>query len=355
MRIMQIIPDFDLAGAEVMCEKLSYELIKQGQEVLVVSLYNKHTAITERIENAGIKIVYLDKSIGFDLSIFQKLRKLYKVFRPDVIHTHLYSMLYAVPASIGLRVRRIHTVHNIATKEVEPVYQRAYHFFYRFLDVTPVALSALIQDSIEKEYGIPKEKIPIAFNGIDLSNCLIKDNYTRNDEFVFLNIARFSEQKNHAGLIKAFGRFSSLYPDSILWLIGEGELKDDIINQIKSDGLENKILLCGLQDNVYPYLNKADVFVLSSNYEGLPMTLIEAMGSGLPIISTNVGGVPDLIINNESGLLVENDDVLLAKAFEKVYQDDSLRERLGKNAIKRSVMFSADVMATNYVRIYERL
>ena len=117
MKIIQIMPDFGMAGAETMVENLTYGLAAEGHDVLVISLFDLHTAITERIENRGIKIKYLGKKRGFDPSIISKMRKIIKAYQPDVIHTHRYVLPYAFLASMGFKAKRVHTVHNVAQKE----------------------------------------------------------------------------------------------------------------------------------------------------------------------------------------------------------------------------------------------
>ena len=118
MKVIQVMPNFALAGAEIMCENLIYELRRQGIEVIAVSFFDEHTAITERLEGNGVKIIYLRKKMGLDFSIIKKLRKVFKQEKPDVIHTHRYAPIYAIPAAILARVKcRVHTVHNVAQKE----------------------------------------------------------------------------------------------------------------------------------------------------------------------------------------------------------------------------------------------
>ena len=117
MKIMQIIPTLELAGAEVMCENLTCEL-SSGNDVIVVSMYDRKTPISERLQKKGIKVVFLDKKPGPDFSMVKKLRKVIREFKPDVIHTHLDCVKYAYPAGSKEGVKRfIHTVHNIASKE----------------------------------------------------------------------------------------------------------------------------------------------------------------------------------------------------------------------------------------------
>lgn len=352
MKIIQIIPALGLAGAEIMCENLVYELTKAGHQVVVVSLFEQHSAITERMEAADIDVRYLNKKPGLDLSMVRKLFRIFRKERPDVVHTHLYALKYMVPAAVLASVKkRVHTVHNIAEKETGGAARRLNRVFFKCCKVIPVALSDLVRDTIKKEYHLKVERIPVIFNGIDLSKCVPKEKYSVKDCFTILHIGRFSEQKNHRGLLEAFRVFHEKYPKSRLQLIGEGENRAEAESFVRKNGLEHAIEFLGLQKNVYGYMHEADVFVLPSLYEGVPMTLIEAMGSGLPIVATAVGGVPDML-DAESAILIDIDTKEIADAFERYYLDVELREKHGKEAKKRAVLFSAERMTRKYIRLY---
>ena len=354
MNIALIIPVLDLGGAETMCENLAYSLDKLGHKVIVISLYSKQTPIASRLIEKGIQVKFLKKKQGLDLSLFFRLAALLKKERVNVIHTHIYAIKYGVFAAMlsGVKIR-IHTVHNVAEKEAGKAARLLNNYFFKRCGVIPVALSELIRESIVKEYGIKMEKIPVVFNGIDLSNCIPKTEYGNDSEFIILNIARFSQQKNHKGLIEVFEKFNKTHPNSRLWLIGEGSLKDSIRKQVKEAQLENKVEFLGVQSNVYQFLNKADIFVLPSKYEGVPMTIIEAMGTGLPIIASDVGGIPDMLENNFSAILTAVDSTETEIALEHIYYDQILRERLGKNARIQSNRFSSTVMGKKYLEIYQ--
>lgn len=353
MKVIQIMPEFGLAGAETMCENLSYELMRQGDDVMIISLYEYHSAITERLEKKGIKVFYLDKKPGLDFSMIGKMIKIFKSEKPDVIHTHRYVMQYAIPAAIIAGVKhRVHTVHNVAQKENTNVARKVNYLFYKFAHVIPVALSEEVQKTIVEGYHIDSRNIPVIFNGIDLSKCIVKTNYEVNDYFNILHIGRFSEQKNHIGLIEAFSIFVKEHPNTILSLIGDGEKKEEIQQLVIEKGISDKVKFLGIKSNVYSYLNKADVFILPSIYEGVPMTLIEAMGTGLPIIATAVGGVPDMLRNDEEGLIVNCNVKEIADAMDSIYIDKKTREYLGKKALKRSKIFSDENMANEYKKTY---
>lgn len=353
MKIVQIMPDFGVAGAEIMCENLTYELDKLGNEVIIISLYDMHSSITKRIENFGIKIIYLGKKNGLDLSMFKKIKKIISIINPDVIHMHRYVMLYMMPVLLKKKYKSFHTVHNLAKKESNKLHRIINKFGYKYLSVVPVALTKKIQLSIMDEYALSEKRVPVVFNGINLEKCISKKTYNIKDVPVIIHIGRFLEQKNHIRLLYAFSKILDTAPNCILKLVGDGADKEKIIETVKILKLDSNVQFVGVVDDVYSLLHDADIFVLSSDYEGMPMTIIEAMGTALPIISTDVGGIPDMILNMNNGLLTDCSSESLANAMKLLIENSTLRERLGKNAFIYSRKFSSASMANNYERLYK--
>lgn len=351
MKVLQIIPTLNMAGAEIMCENLTYELIKKGHDVVVVSLYALHSPITERLENKGIKIYYLNKKKGMDLSIIHRIKKVIRVEQPDVVHTHLDSLKYVGLATIFKKIKIVHTIHSLAEKESGGIASKINRRLFR-TRVVPVALSEAVEQSIERMYQLPLEQVTVIYNGIDLSKCIVKQEYVIKNELKILHIGRFAEAKNHIGILKAFKLFHEKYPNSKLQLIGDGEKKAEAEQFVADNELSEAVEFLGLKDNVYGYLHDADIFTLPSLYEGIPMTLIEAMGTGLPIVATKVGGIPDMLKDQESALLVDVDEEQIAGAFMELAQNEEKRARLGLAAKQGSIKFSAELMAEKYLQIY---
>ena len=354
MKIMQVIPYFCFGGAETMCENLTYALKNMGHSVVVVSLYGERTPISRRMEETGVDIRFLDKKLGLDVSMVGKLKKLMTQEKPDVVHTHLDVIKYAVAAAKLAGVPRcVHTVHNVADKEAEGrVQKRINGFYFSHGWSTPVALSPEVQKSIACLYGLPETKIPVIYNGIDLSRCREKRDYALQNPAILTHIGRFNEQKNHDGLLRAFSLIHQKYPHTRLNLLGDGELLAQTQALAKTLGISDSVDFLGSQSNVYPYLQKSDLFLLPSHYEGMPMTLIEAMGTGLPIVASKVGGVPDMLVGGESALLTDCAPESVAQAAEKLLEDETLRARLGQAAKAAGEKFSSAHMAESYVRVY---
>jgi len=355
MKILIVLPKFTLGGVETMCENLATALQKKGHSPVVVSLYTYESAITKRLDELGIKRYSLDKKPGLDFSIKGKLREIIAAEKPDVIHTHLYVTKYVVPAARGCKALRVHTMHNVAAEEnLTPMGVTLNKFYFKYCHLRPIAISQKVRETTADMYGYPENEIPIVHNGIDLGKCLPKKDVNIGEDRParIVNIGRFTEQKNQYELIRAAELLHNKGVNFVLDIYGEGELESSLRAEIAD---VDYIRLCGTVGDCYEVLSGADVFALPSNYEGLPMTLLEAMGSGLPIVASGVGGVPELIEPEESGLLCHTDAEDIACQLERMIKDEALRKRCAMGALLRSEQYSSEVMAAKYLRVYERL
>lgn len=351
MKIIQIIPKFALAGAERMAEALILELKRQGCEVIAVSLYDFHSVITDNLEANGVEVCYLGKRRGPDLSMITKLAKLLRREKPDVVHTHLSICKYAIPAAMMAGVKgRVHTVHNVAEKERQP--KKLQRFFYHRCRVIPVGLSPMVKESIERLYRLPGERVPMVYNGIDTTKAVRKTGYQPEGEFRFLHVGRFAPQKNHDSMVEAFAKLHSKHPRTSLTLIGSGELFDAVRDRIEALGLQDAVHTPGQMNNMMEQYPLYDAFILPSVYEGMPITLIEAMATGMPIAASAVGGVPDMLEHEVSALLCSAQTDSIAEVMERLYLDGELRERLGRQALTDSARFTAPSMTQAYLDIY---
>lgn len=353
MKILQVIPSFALGGAETMCENLLYSLRAQGHDVVAVSLFDSRTPITDRLEAARIKIFFMGKRPGPDFSMRGKLKKLFAAERPDVVHVHLNAIKYAAPAAKAAKVKKcVYTVHNLAQKDASGIAQKMNARYFSKKIAFPVALSPIVRDSVADLYGIDPATIPVIYNGIDLSRCLQKQTYCERESLELLHIGRFMPQKNHAEMIRAFALIHKKHPKTRLRFVGDGALCAECKALTNELALSESIIFEGAQANVFPYLQNADAFILPSLYEGIPITLIEAMGTGLPIVASAVGGVVDMLSDGESALLCSPDAESIAARCCELIGSCQKREALGRAALEASKRFSAELMAKKYVEVY---
>ena len=354
MKIVQVITALNLGGAQTLLENLSYGLVEEGQNVTVVSLESNHTGTAQRLEVKGIPVIYLDKKPHFDPHVSDKLADVLKEIQPDVIHAHNIRKYYVLSAARKAGCRNLfYTIHNIAQKEQGIVGGLFSFFAFHTGLFVPVGLSPLVTQSIQERYHL--KFVPTVYNGTDLAHFHQKNDYRLHNHPVILNVARLDEEKNHRRLLDAFSIIEKEYPEAELVIVGDGVLRSQLESRATEIGITSKVHFEGLQNDVARYLEQADVFCLTSDYEGQPMTLIEAMASGLPIVSTNVGGIPDMLSNDSTALLVEPDTNKIAQAVILLLSNPKLRRKLGKRALHASEKFSHRRMAKSYLALYERV
>lgn len=352
MRILQVIPVLDMAGAETMCQNLSVELHEMGHDVLVISLYTKETPLTENLRKNGIPVKFLGKKTGLDILCFYRLYREIRKFQPDVVHSHIYAGKYAhiAASAAGVKVK-VHTVHSIAQKEAAPNNQKINRVLFNKMGVLPVALSEEIRQSIAEVYHLNPTEIPIACNGIPMERCEPCSAYLKTATS-FIHVGRFYEVKNHENLIRGFVKAHEHYPAIQLRLYGDGPLRQDMEDLVAELQAQDFIHFMGLTNDVYSAMAKADVFILPSIYEGMPMTLIEAMATGLPIITTPVGGIVDMLEDGKEAVFTGTDSASIAESVSMLVDNAALRRSLGQAARMKAKRFSAKAMAKKYLEIY---
>jgi len=171
-----------------------------------------------------------------------------------------------------------------------------------------------------------------------------------------VHVGRFAPPKNHALLVEAFAQVRADTPLYLL-LVGGGELQDAVREQVAALGLESRVRFLGVRADVADILRASDMFVLSSRVEGNPLSVMEAMAAGLPVVSTAVGGVPELVREGETGLLVPSEDAgALARAVQVLVDDPVRRQAMGA-AARRDAVSRFDIRHTvrGYEQLYERL
>ena len=326
-------------------------IAKSGNHVTVLSLFSKKNTILDSFaEKNGINVIYLNKKIGIDLSIIKPIRKVIQFIKPGVIHTHLNVVSYVIFAS-PLKMVKFHTVHNVATKECHGLERLIMRFAYRFCGFRPVAISPLCATTIESLYHIKASRIPVIFNGVDTRH--FKPSYIPHNTIRFINIGRLNPQKNQRLLISAFSIVNRTIPNTSLEIIGEGYLRKDLEKYIKELKLSNVVFLSGETSNIVEKLNSGDVFVISSDYEGLPVSLLEACSCGLPVVSTRAGGVVDVVREGENGYLVPVNDINeLAEKMIRLAQKKSLRKAMGEKSRELAKGFDIEECSKRYQKLY---
>lgn len=323
-------------------------------EVAILSLYDKADTIYEKeLEKIGAKVFYLDKKPGLDVSIVMKTLKIFNLYKPEVIHTHRYVVRYTLIPSILKRIPvKIHTVHNIAEKELDKIGLKLQRIAYKYFGYKPVAIANSIKNSIESFYEM-ESNIPLINNGVDLEKYPLSIKANDNNMTELIHIGRFSPQKNHEVLIDAFNLVIKERKNIRLTLVGDGELRGSIETKVKALGIDAHIRFLGIREDIPNLLATSDIFIMSSDWEGLPLTVLEAMSTGLPIISTNVGGVPDICKSGENGFLVDpKKPNLLYEAIIRIADNQKLRYDMGQKSHQLSKEYDIKTVQKKYEELY---
>ncbi|EIW00666.1 glycosyltransferase [Thermoanaerobacter siderophilus] len=365
VKVLQIIPNFGYGGAERLTVNLMKYLDKERYEIRAISMFGPlHTELEKILKNENIPVYYLGKKKGFDPRMFFRIDKIIKSFKPHIVHTHRYVLRYVLPSLLLHKVPvKVHTVHNIAEKEVDKVGKLVHKIAFSF-GVIPISISRLVSESLTSVYGI--KNIPLILNGIPVEYYQ-KVNISREEwrekegfqkeDFLFVNIARLAPQKNQALLIEAFAKGPAKHDNSKLIIVGNGEERERLEEITKLHRLEKKVYFLGIRTDIPDILNASDVFVLSSDWEGNPLSVMEAMAAGRPVIATSVGGVPELIQNNITGILVPPKNVnAFSKAMLMLIENKDLCQKLGEKAKEVAEKeFDISVMVKKYEKLYESL
>lgn len=365
IRVLHILPNFGPAGAEQMAVNVMRTLDREEFEVSAISLFDPSGTAQERVlARDNIPVWYLGKRPGFDPRMFVRVTGVLRRIRPHVVHTHRYVLRYALPSMLFSRVpAMVHTVHNLAEREVDWTGRLIHRLAFR-QGVVPVTIADEVDDSFRRFYKI--ERFPLIPNGIPV-DAFLKPSVTRDDwrraegftpaQVLFVCVARLRPQKNPALLLSAFARGPAVDPQARLLFVGDGELRGDLERQSDALGVREKVHFLGIRSDIPEILYASDVFVLSSSWEGNPLSVMEAMAAGRPVICTAVGGVPEVVGVDECGLLVPPEDgQAFAGAMRYMLENPEVRRSMGRASARRAVEhFDLKVMTEAYEELYRAM
>ena len=363
IRVLEVLATLQRAGAERVAVSLACRLDPSRFETAVVSLFDAFPGGLEpALAEAGIKTWHLGKHPGLDLRMVPRLFRVMRAFRPAVVHTHSYVLRYSLPAGVAAGAGAMaHTVHNVAAKEVD-LAGRLIHRAAFGRRVAAVAVGEEVRRSFRKWYGAePAATIP---NGIDVDafrrpgvrQQWRQENGFAEGDFLIASVARLEPQKNPLGLIESFAQAFENDPRRRLLLAGDGSLREAAREYSASRGVGARVHFLGVRADVAEMLSACDIFALSSHWEGSPLAVMEAMAAGLPVVATAVGGVPELVADGETGLLVPSGDLrTFAAALACLAGNPGRRHELAAAAVRRAAAFSVDAMVTSYAGLFESL
>jgi sugar transferase (PEP-CTERM/EpsH1 system associated) len=308
----------------------------------------------------GVPLFEFNRRDGNDPRLVAQLVRLLQRERPHIVHTHAWGTLCEgyIAARLARVPRIVHGEHGtMETRRWNVPIQR---FVWRRIDKV-LSVSERLADRMAREVGFPRTRIETIRNGVDLSRWAMGDRAAGRrrlragaSELIVLAVGRLVPVKNHANLVAAVAQARADGVPCRLLIAGDGQLKASLEDQAASLGIAAAVDLLGSRQDLPDLLAAADIFVLSSDSEGMSNTIIEAMAAGRPVLATDVGGNPELVVPNETGLLVEaGKPAALAQGIKALAADAAAREAMGAAGRRRAEReFSLSRMRDEYRAMY---
>lgn len=367
-RILFLITGFNYAGAENQIVQLCRGFRAKGYDIALVSMIEP-VALTyvNELKELNVEIHSLGMSKGIpDPRAIIRLRRVIKQFNPDVVHSHL------VHANILARFTRmfvkmpllICTAHNIHEGG------RFRELLYRFTDPLCELTTNVSEKAVQRyidERITPKNKIVFIPNGIDISQFEGNAEEERRrielelgiskESFIWFAAGRIVPEKDYSNMLTAFSKVTVQHPDSVLLIAGIGPEREMMDQLCKELGIQDQVHFLGIRHDIAQLMKAADAYLMSSKWEGMPIVLLEASASALPIVATDVGGNREVVQDGLTGLLVraEDSDELsdrMASMMSLDANDRQLMGQAGRQYVKEH--YSMNEIVETWTDIYSR-
>lgn len=359
-KVLHLLYSLNVGGAERLALNLCGGLKDNGEYLPHVCSLTDEGGLTKEFLARGIPTFFLEKPAGLSFKIVMKLARLIKKEGIQILHTHNTGpWIYGALTSLCSRIKLVHTEHSNVTATGSSLF-----FLEKLLSYctnTIVCDANQVADFMIRRQKINARKIKVIWNGIDVDlfhngsgNNETRKQLNLTDKTVIGSVARLSEEKDQKNLLSAFEIVKSAIPDAFLLFVGDGPMREDIELEINRKNLSNDVHITGFVQDVRKYLGSMDLFVLSSKREGLPLSILEAMAAGLPVVATDVGGNHEVIVNGKTGLLVPSgDSAALADAIIDVFSKIETLKRLGESGRNLvTAKFDLKKMVKEYEAVY---
>jgi glycosyltransferase involved in cell wall biosynthesis len=316
-------------------------------------------ALEGEVQRSGIPYSIMHRRPGVRPGMMWRLFKLFRRIRASVVQTHHFNQLfYSALAAKLLGARLIHTEHS-----VEYLKARRFRIALRLLSTMCDDVIAIGEDGarvLREQVGIPAHKLRIVRAGISPASETTSKRQARqrlglseNDKVAVI-VARLYPEKNHLMLLEAFAKVLHGQPNACLLIVGEGTEHARIAGHTQALGLGDCARMLGVRRDVELILAACDLFVLSSDREGLPIAVLEAMAMARPVVATSVGDLPKVVVDGVTGLLVEPGNVqALAQAILSVFRDEESAIRMGQSGRQAAIRdFSLEGMIKSFQSLY---
>ncbi|MEM3455614.1 MAG: glycosyltransferase [Candidatus Micrarchaeia archaeon] len=320
------------------------------------------------LDKYGLSIyLNIDNLNKHRIKVLGILKKIIKTFKPDILHCHRHSMtVLGVMAKLGEHIKLVSHVHGL--NRTRSLKRRIINFaILKFVEKIIAVSDSVKQDIFSSNFFLEESKIITIRNCVDL-NIIDSIQITKTEEkrkigltdnhIVFGNVGRLVKTKGQFFLIEAFVKVLHKLHNARLVIVGSGELYKDLKKQVEDLGIKEYVLFTGFREDVLEIIRSFDIFVLPSLAEGLSIALLEAMASRLPVIASNVGGIPEVFGDSQCGILVPPKDIesLRDAMLKMATLSEGERKKLGDNGRARiEKEFTIEKMIMNLTNLYDSI
>ena len=360
-KVLQVLEWFELGGGmEAIAAQIACGLDPAKYDVEIWCVH-RGGKFVELVRQKGVEVKVFNITTYHNPLNILKLAKAFKEAKADIVHTHGYfastiGRIAAKLAGVPVCVNHVHSSYW--------EYSPQNLFIERFLSAFTqkiICVSDTVRDFVIQKEKIDPLKIKVIYNGISPLETndrlqMRKAFKVASEEIIITAVGSLFENKGHKILFKALSLLKDKHPHIKCWIVGEGPMEKELKEMAGALNLGSVIVFLSLRDDVPQLLSASDLFVLASVYrEGMPVSILEAMGAKLPVIASRIGGVPELIDDRKNGLLVLSGDAMaLAGAIEELILDKDKRlEFASKAYIKFKEQFNAQNMIAGIERIYQ--
>jgi glycosyltransferase involved in cell wall biosynthesis len=353
MKIAHVVDSMEVGGAETLVSQMCHLQREQGHETSIYAI-SALGALGERM-----------RSQGFDVraNVGRRVRdcapaffRIFRDSRPDVVHLHNPTpTMYAAPAARVAGVPSIvSTRHSLVAPPRHQPTERRYSIAAMFCDWI-VGICDATTNNMKDARNAPPKKIVRVYNGTSPLERSPQEQRLPKQGFTLLYVGRQEPVKNHEMLLHAFRGAVAAVPDLQLWMVGDGSERSRLEELAAQLEIQQRVKFWGQRLDVAPFFVSADVFIMSSVSEGLPMSLLQAFSVGLPAIVTDVGGMGEVVRLADAGVTVPTRDVqAMTAAIVRLAEDAAARERFSKNAEQAfHAHFTLPEMTAAYMKLYE--
>ncbi|CAN5878294.1 glycosyltransferase family 4 protein [soil metagenome] len=360
LRIVHVLSSFGVGGQERVALDLAIGQLARGHAVTVISLApGPDGALAAEFAEAGIVVDRVAKRGGLDATLVPRLARALRRHAADVVHTHNpLPLIYGAPAARLAGARVIHTKHGINPgSRGHRLLRRAAawlaHAFVAVSDTTEQQARELNDAPVARLHTIP--------NGIRLDRYApdarardeVRAELGLGDAWVVGTVGRMDANKNQAMLVRAMAPLFTHVSNVRLVIVGDGDARAEVESAVAALPDPSRVVLAGRRMDVPRVVQAFDCFALPSISEGLPLVVPEAMAAGLPIVATAVGGLPSVIDEGETGLLIPVEEAALTTALASLAGDPERARNMGRRAREVALArYSSERMVDEYLALY---